>query len=74
MVAIGRLYHTYRRSKAAACVDLYSKATTLLRIGQFGEVLGPDPANKLVGVVLVLGEPQLSLLRYNIEDLQRVEC
>lgn len=39
--------------------------------GELGEVLVPDPANLVGGVVLVFSEPKLAFLGHNIEDLKR---
>lgn len=40
-----------------------------LGVRQLGEMLRPYPPNEVVGVVLVLGEPQLALLGNDIEYL-----
>lgn len=32
-------------------------------------MFGPDPTNKVVGIILVFSEPQLALLGNDIEDL-----
>lgn len=40
-----------------------------LRVGQFGEMLRPDPAHKIMRIVLVFGEPQFTLLGNNVENL-----
>jgi len=37
---------------------------------QLGEMLLPDPANRVAKVVLVSGKPELALLGNDIEDLQ----
>jgi len=42
-----------------------------LGVCQFGEMLGPDPPHEIVGVVLVLCEPELALFGNDVEDLKR---
>lgn len=43
-----------------------------LVVGQFGKVLGPQPADHVVGIVLVLGKPKLALFGDDIEYLVHV--
>lgn len=40
--------------------------------GQFGEMLAPDPAHYIRWIVLVFCQPQLALLRDDVEDLLHV--
>lgn len=37
-------------------------------------MLGPDPADKIVGIVLIFGEPQFALLSDDVEDLVHMLC
>lgn len=39
-------------------------------IRQLGEMFRPDPSDEVAGVILVLSQPQLTLLGDDIEDLK----